>query len=41
MQNNKKFFDKLVSRTKIYLFIIFVLLLAIAWGSGQCWRTHQ
>ena len=29
MQNNKKFFDKLVSRTKIYLFIIFVLLLAI------------
>ena len=29
MQNNKKFFDKLVSRTKIYLFIIFVLLIAI------------
>ena len=29
MQNNKKFFDKLVSRTKIYLFIILVLLIAI------------
>ena len=29
MQNNKKFFDKLVSRTKIYLSIILILLIAI------------
>ena len=29
MKNNKKFFDKLVSRTKIYLFIILILLIAI------------
>ena len=29
MKNNKKFFDKLISRTKIYLFIILILLIAI------------
>ena len=29
--NNKKVFDNLVSRTKIYLVIIFALLFAICW----------
>ena len=31
MQNNKNIFDNLVSRTKIYLIIILILLIAICW----------